>query len=72
MTKNSGVHKKGQIKGKIQYGDYITLAAILGCTPDAARKRLSRGNEQVKETLLRIIENREQLINEYRSKINNE
>lgn len=51
-----------QIKKNMQYGDYGLLGKMLGITTDAARMRFRRNDEEVKKVLLKIIENREKLI----------
>lgn len=70
MEKNNNVLTNGQktqeeIKGleaRLQYGDYTTLGEALGCTPDTAKKRFTRGNVKAFNALDRIITNREDLV----------
>ncbi|MAO42126.1 MULTISPECIES: hypothetical protein [Leeuwenhoekiella] len=55
-----------QIKEKLEYGDYGTLARMLGLkNPAAAKMRFKRGDLQAKEALIRIIESREQLVESF-------
>lgn len=53
---------KEQISGKVKYGDYLTLGAMLGITPDSAKMRYRRGKEDAVLAMARIIEAREALI----------
>lgn len=53
-----------QIKLKTVYGDYTTLGKMLGTTSAAAKMRFLRGDEKAKETLEKIIKNREALFND--------
>ena len=57
-----------QIKSKTQYGDYTLLGQVLGVNAPAAKMRFLRGDEQSKLAMIKIIENREQLIKEIGSK----
>ena len=57
-----------QIKAKTQYGDYTLLGQVLGLNAPAAKMRFLRGDEQSKLAMIKIIENREQLIKEFGSK----
>ena len=47
MVKEKTVLTNGQkitdLKSRLQYGDYTTLGSVLGCSPDAAKKRFERG-----------------------------
>lgn len=74
MIKNKTVltsrQKIKELKGQLQYGDYTSLGVVLGCSPDAAKKRFERGNAVAYEALLKIVQNREELRKEYQS-INN-
>ncbi|WP_417366813.1 hypothetical protein [Flavobacterium beibuense] len=51
-----------EIKSKMQYGDYATLGKILKVTVDAARKRFNRGDNEALDAMQKIIEAREELI----------
>ena len=62
---------------KIQRGDFLVLAKMLGIDSKAAQqrfhrpvntKRYSRKNEEAKELMLKIIEARESLINDNKPK----
>lgn len=53
-----------QIKQKMEYGDYGVAGKMLGITTDAARMRFRRGDDEMNETLIKIINNRETLINQ--------
>lgn len=55
----------GQIKERLKYGDYTTLGSMLKCSPEAAKKRFLRGNEEAKNALLKVVENREQLVHDH-------
>jgi hypothetical protein len=54
-----------ELKGKTQYGDYTTLGQMLGITATAAKMRFQRGDVQAKDALLKIIEGREKLIEQF-------
>lgn len=54
-----------QIKKKTQYGDYTLLGQVLSVSAPAAKMRFLRGDEQAKDALTKIIENREKLIKEF-------
>jgi hypothetical protein len=56
-----------QIKTKIETGDYITLGKMLGCNADAARMRFRRNDDEAIDAMARIIEAREELINNYKN-----
>lgn len=49
-----------QIKEKLKYGDYQLLGELLEITAEAAKMRFFRGDEQAKELLEKIINNREE------------
>lgn len=66
-----------ELAKKIQKGDFVTLAKMLGTTPEAAQmryhrpvntKRHSAKNEEAKQLMAKIIEARERLITENREK----
>lgn len=71
MIKSKQVLTSGQeikeLKKKLQYGDFVTLSSILGCSRDAAKKRFERGNEEAYQVLSRIVENRENLMKEFKN-----
>ncbi len=67
MTKNTNVRTNGQ-KIKSRYGDWITLGEMLGCTPDAAKKRYLRGNQEALDAVSAIIESRKNLIENFKNK----
>lgn len=71
MSKNNSVLKSGQkiidLKSQLKYGDYITLGEILGCAPDAAKKRFERGNQQAYDALCAIVDMREELKKEFQN-----
>jgi len=56
-----------QIKAKLIYGDYQTLAKCLDISADAAKMRFYRKDEKAVKFLQKIIENRENLILELKS-----
>ena len=68
MTKTNIVQTNGQnekvknLETRLKYGDYESLAAILKCSRDAARKRFKRGNTQAIEAMEKIVNTRDQLI----------
>jgi hypothetical protein len=57
-----------QIKKNIRYGDYTMLGQVLKIKAPAAKMRFVRGNEIAVATLIKIIENREALIQEFQIK----
>lgn len=57
-----------QIKEKTQYGDYTLLGQVLGLNAPAAKQRFLRGDQDAKEALLTIIDNREKLIQQFKKK----
>ena len=61
-----------QIKEKTQYGDYTLLGKVMGINAPAAKMRFLRGDEKSKEALLKIIENRESLIEQYKEAAENQ
>ncbi|CVK15879.1 hypothetical protein Ga0061079_103190 [Apibacter mensalis] len=63
MKRAKDVNKNAQ---KIQYGDFVTLSEMLGCTSQAARMRYERGDKKAKEALSIIIETRRKIIKEYK------
>jgi len=56
-----------QIKKETQYGDYTTLGKILGLPAATAKMRFLRGDEEARLALEKIIENRNKLIDEYKT-----
>lgn len=71
MAKPEDVLTKGQkikeLKKKLQYGDFVLLGDVLGCSRDAAVKRFQRGNEIAIEAMEKIVKNREELKETYKS-----
>lgn len=59
-----------QIKKKTQYGDYTLLGQVLSLNAPAAKMRFLRGDEKAKEALIKIIENREELIKQFQENEN--
>lgn len=57
-----------QIKPKMKIGDYRQVAQIMGCSRDAAKMRLHRDNPEALEVLVRLIESREALAEEFNQK----
>lgn len=56
-----------ELKSKMQYGDYNTLARMLGVqNAAAARARFLRGDEEAYEATRQIIQAREDLIKKFR------
>lgn len=56
-----------EIKSKIQYGDYNTLALMLNLqNATTGRARLNRGDEEAKKAMESIIVAREKLIAEFK------
>lgn len=54
-----------QIKEKTQYGDYTTLARMLGTVNSyTAKMRFFRGNEEARKAMEKIVTTREMLIKE--------
>ena len=62
MNKTSNVRNKEQIKKRMQVGDLLTAAKMLGITTDAARMRLNRQQHEIIEALEKVIQTREELI----------
>ena len=60
--------KTEQKEIKIKYGDYQTLADMLGVSTDAARMRYRRNDPEAIRAMEVIFENREKLINKYKNK----
>ncbi len=58
---------KEQLKEKTQYGDYQTLAKVLGISAEAAKMRFFRGDEKSANILQEIITMRENLISFHRT-----
>lgn len=52
---------------KKQTGDIQTLSRIFGCTTDAIRMRLTRKDEKTYQALYAIINQRENLIQNYQN-----
>lgn len=69
MIKSDNVLTNGQeikikeLESKMKYGDYESLASLLNCSRDAARKRFKRGNQKAIDALKKIIDSRESLLN---------
>ena len=59
-----------ELKGKIRYGDYVVVAEMLGCYPGLAKMRVRRGDRLATEALQLLIENREKLTKDFRSRNN--
>ena len=57
-----------QIKTKTQYGDYTLLGQVLGLNAPAAKMRFLRGDENSRQAMIKIIENREQLLKDFGAK----
>lgn len=57
-----------QIKQNIEYGDYTTLARLLGMkSVQAARMRFLREDPEAVKAMQALQENREQLVREYKT-----
>lgn len=54
-------------KGKIHYGDYQLLGAMLDTSSCAARMRYKRGDKAALKAMKAIQENRQQLVVDYRN-----
>ena len=55
-----------EIRAKIEYGDYVTLAKMLGIdSPVTAKMRFLRGNEEAHTAMEKIISSREELIESF-------
>ena len=57
-----------QIKTKPQYGDYTLLGQVIGLNAPAAKMRFLRGDENSRQAMIKIIENRQQLIKDFGAK----
>lgn len=58
-----------QLKTKMQIGDYNQVAQILGCTRDAVKMRLRRGNPEALDALNKLIQSREALKKEFQGQL---
>lgn len=58
-----------QIKEKIQYGDYITLGKMFKIPTATIKSRFLRGDEKASEAMIKIIESREKLIEDFRKQL---
>jgi hypothetical protein len=58
-----------QIKEKIQYGDYITLGKMFKIPTATIKSRFLRGDEKAAEAMIKIIESREKLIEDFRQQL---
>jgi len=58
-----------QIKEKIQYGDYITLGKMFKIPTATIKSRFLRGDEKAAEAMIKIIEAREKLIEDFRKQL---
>ncbi|MGV7105716.1 hypothetical protein [Flavobacterium sp. U410] len=56
-----------QIKKNIQKGDYITLSKMLAITPENARMKIRRENEEALIAIKLIVKYREKLINKFKA-----
>lgn len=56
-----------QLKPKMQVGDYGQVSEVLGCTRDAAKMRLRRGDKEALTVLQRLLDAREALKNEFQN-----
>lgn len=56
-----------QLKPKMQVGDYRQVSKVLGCTRDAAKMRLRRGDKEALTVLQRLLDAREALKNEFQN-----
>lgn len=57
-----------EIREKMQVGDWTTLGKALKCLPDAARKRFDREKPEAIEAMTKIIEARENVIENLQNK----
>lgn len=59
-----------QLKPKMQLGDYDQVATMLGLkSRDAAKARLRRGKKEALNALIKLIEAREKVINEFKNQL---
>jgi hypothetical protein len=58
-----------QIKEKIQYGDYITLGKMFKIPTATIKSRFLRGDEKAAAAMIKIIEAREKLIEDFRKQL---
>lgn len=56
-----------EIKQKVQYGDYTTLGVMLEIPPTTAKMRFIRGDEEAKSAMEKIIQNRENMIEDFKN-----
>lgn len=60
-----------ELKPNMKPGDIIAVSVILECTRDAAQKRLSRGNIVALEVLRKLIDQRDNSIEELKEEFKN-
>jgi hypothetical protein len=70
QTKTQNPMTTQEIRKKCEYGDFQVLAKVLGISSEAAKARFARGDKTSMEIMLRIIENRNQLIADLQQNIN--
>jgi hypothetical protein len=58
-----------EIKHKLQYGDYTTLAKMFNISPATIKSRFLRGDEKAAEAMIKIIESREKLVEDFRRQL---
>ncbi|WP_435138830.1 hypothetical protein [Formosa sp. A9] len=68
MKEEEILELKAQLNSKIVKGDYIVLGQLLDLDSHAARMRFKRGKEDAVTGMKEIVENREALIESFKSK----
>lgn len=58
-----------QIKKQMQYGDYRTLGRMFNLPPTTTKMRFLRGDEKTTEALVKIIDAREKLIEDFKQQL---
>lgn len=58
-----------EIKSKLQYGDYTTLAKMFNLPMATIKSRFLRGDEKATEAIVKIINSREKLIEEFKQQL---
>lgn len=58
-----------QIKTKIQYGDWITLGRMFNLPTSTTKSRFLREDVKTVSAMLKIIESREKLIEEFKQQL---
>lgn len=58
-----------QIKKRMQYGDYVTLGKMFNLPTSTVKSRFEREDEKTVEAVVKIIEAREKLIEDFKKQL---